>query len=80
MPRRRASPRRRCSLGKSGAKKLATVGTRSGGMATGGMAGSAVKGIGRILFGGGDQELKLKKGTRLRIELKKELKFKWKES
>ena len=68
------------SPGRSGAKKLATVGTTGGGMATGGMAGSAVKGIGRILFGGGDQELKLKKGTRLRIELKKELKFKWKQS
>jgi hypothetical protein len=64
------------SPGKSGLKKVATVGTRAGGMATGGLAGSAVKGIGRILFGGGDKGLKLRKGTRLRIELKKELKFK----
>jgi hypothetical protein len=68
------------SPGKSGAKKVATAGTTAGGIATGGIAGSAVKGIGRILFGGGDKELKLKKGTRLRIELKKELKFKLKES
>jgi hypothetical protein len=68
------------SPGKSGAKKAATAGTTAGGIATGGLAGSAVKGVGRILFGGGDKELKLKKGTRLRIELKKELKFKLKES
>jgi hypothetical protein len=38
-----------------------------------------VKGIGRILFGGGGKDLKLKKGTLLRIELKKELKVKLKE-
>ena len=68
------------SPGKSGAKKVATVGAMGGGIATGGLAGSAVRGIGRILFGGGDKELKLKKGTQLRIELKKELKFKLKES
>jgi hypothetical protein len=48
-------------------------------MATGGIAGSAVKGIGRIFFGGGGEGLKLKKGTRLRIELRKELKLKLKE-
>jgi hypothetical protein len=68
------------SPGKSGAKKVATGGTTAGGMATGGLAGSAVKGVGRILFGGGGKELKLKKGTRLRIKLKKELKFNLKES
>jgi hypothetical protein len=67
------------SPGKSGAKKGASAGTKIGGMATGGMAGSAVKGIGRIFFGGGGKDLKLKKGTLLRIELKKELKVKLKE-
>jgi hypothetical protein len=44
-------------------------------MATGGIAGSAVRGIGRIFLGGGGKNLKLKKGTLLRIELKKELKL-----
>jgi hypothetical protein len=68
------------SPGKSGAKRVATAGTTAGSMATGGLAGSAVKGIGRILFGGGVKELKLKKGTQLRIVLKKELKFKLKRS
>ncbi len=68
------------SPGKSGAKKVATAGTTVAGMAKGGIAGAAVKGIGRILFGGGGKDLKLKKGTRLRIELKKELKLKLKES
>ncbi|MCI0418199.1 MAG: hypothetical protein L0387_44300 [Acidobacteria bacterium] len=68
------------SPGKSGAKKVATAGATAAGMATGGIAGSAVKGIGRIFFGGGGKDLKLKKGTLLRIELKKELKVKLKES
>jgi hypothetical protein len=68
------------SPGRSGAKKVATAGTTAAGMATAGVAGAAVKGIGRILFGGGGKDLKLKKGTLLRIELKKELKFKLKES
>ena len=45
-------------------------------MAKGGVAGAAVKGVGRILFGGGGKELKLKKGTLLEIELRKDLKFK----
>jgi hypothetical protein len=67
------------SPGKSGKKKVASVGTTATGMATGGIAGSAVKSIGRIFFGGGGEGLKLKKGTRLRIELRKELKLKLKE-
>lgn len=67
------------SPGKSGAKKVANAGTTLGGMAQGGIAGSAIKGIGRIFFGGGGKDLKLKKGTLLKIELKKELKFKLKE-
>jgi hypothetical protein len=68
------------SPGRSGAKKVANAGTTTAGIATGGMAGSAVKGIGRIFFGHGGKDLKLKKGTLLRIELKKELKLKLKES
>jgi hypothetical protein len=68
------------SPGKSGAKKVATAGTTTAGMATGGIAGSAVKGIGRIFFGGGNKGLKLKKGTLLRIELKKEVRLKLKKS
>jgi len=68
------------SSGKSGAKKVATAGTTAAGMAKGGRAGAAVKGIGRILFGGGGKDLKLKKGTLLRIELRKELKLKLNES
>jgi len=68
------------SPGKSGAKKVANAGATAAGMAKGGIAGAAVKGIGRILFGGGGKDLKLKKGTLLRIELKKELKLKLKES
>jgi hypothetical protein len=68
------------SPGKSGAKKVASAGTTAAGMAKGGIAGAAVKGIGRIFFGGGGKDLKLKKGTLLRIELKKELKLKLKES
>jgi hypothetical protein len=67
------------SPGKSGAKKVASAGTTLGGMTQGGIAGSAIKGIGRIFFGGGGKDLKLKKGTLLKIELKKELKFKLKE-
>ena len=67
------------SPGKSGKKKVAAVGTTATGMATGGIAGSAVKGLGRIFFGGGGEGLKLKKGTLLRIELRKELKLKLKE-
>jgi hypothetical protein len=46
------------------------------GVAKGGVAGAAVKAIGGILFGGGGKELKLKKGTLVRIELRKDLKFK----
>ncbi len=68
------------SPGKSGAKKVATAGTTAAGMAKGGIAGAAVKGIGRIFFGGSGKDLKLKKGTLLRIELKKELKLKLKTS
>lgn len=68
------------SPGKSGAKKAASAGTTLGGMAQGGIAGSAIKGIGRIFFGGGGKDLKLKKGTLLKIELKKELKFKLNEN
>ena len=68
------------SPGKSGAKKVAAAGTTAAGMAKGGIAGTAVKGIGRIFFGGDRRGLKLKKGTLLRIELKKELKLKLKES
>ena len=68
------------SPGKSGVKKVASAGTTAAGMAKGGIAGSAIKGIGRIFFGGGGKDLKLKKGTLLRIELKKELKLKLKES
>jgi hypothetical protein len=63
------------SPGKSTKKKVAAAGTTAGGMATGGIAGSAVRGIGRIFLGGGGKNLKLKKGTLLRIELKKELKL-----
>jgi len=62
--------------GKSGAKRAANVGAAAAGRATGGMTGTAVKGLGRILFGGGGKALKLKKGTVLRIELQKELKLK----
>lgn len=68
------------SPGKSGAKKAGSAGTTAVGIAEGGIAGAAVKGIGRILFGGGGKDLKLKKGTLLRIELKKDLKFKLKEN
>ena len=49
------------------------------GMTRGGVTGAAVKGIGRILFGGGGKDLKLKKGTLLTIELRKDLKFKLKD-
>jgi len=68
------------SPGRSGAKKAANAGSTAAGIATGGMTGAAVKSVGRILFGGGGKDLKLKKGTLLRIELKKELKLKLKES
>jgi hypothetical protein len=68
------------SPGRSGAKKVANAGSTAAGIATGGTAGAAVKSVGRILFGGGGKDLKLKKGTLLRIELKKELKLKLKES
>lgn len=68
------------SPGKSGAKKVGSAGTTVVGMAKGGVAGAAVKGIGRIFFGGGGKELKLKKGTQLVIELRKDLKFKLKDS
>jgi hypothetical protein len=64
------------SPGRSSARKVGSAGANVGGMVKGGVAGTAIKGIGRILFGGGDKDLKLKKGTRLRIELQKELKFK----
>src|SRR5688572_1948991 len=67
------------SPGKSGAKKIGSAGTTVAGVAKGGVAGAAVKGIGRILFGGGGKDLKLKKGTLLRIELRKDLKFKSKD-
>jgi len=68
------------SPGKSGAKKVGSAGTTVVGMAKGGVTGAAVKGVGRILFGGGGKELKLKKGTLLRIELRKDLRFKLKNS
>jgi len=68
------------SPGKSGAKKIGSAGTKVAGMTQVGVAGAAVKGIGRILFGGGGKDLKLKKGTLLRIELRKDLKFKLKDS
>ena len=68
------------SPGKSGVKKAATAGTTVAGMAEGGIVGAAVKSIGRILFGGGGKDLKLKKGTLLRIELTKELKLRLNES
>jgi hypothetical protein len=64
------------SPGKSGAKKIGSAGTKVAGAAKGGVAGAAVKAIGGILFGGGGKELKLKKGTLVRIELRKDLKFK----
>ena len=64
------------SPGKSGAKKVGSAGTTVVGVAKGGVAGAAIKGIGRILFGGGGKDLKLKKGTLVRIELRKDLKFK----
>ena len=67
------------SPGKSGAKKVGSAGTTVAGMTQGGVAGAAIKGVGRILFGGGGKELKLKKGTLLRIELRKDLKFKLKD-
>ena len=67
------------SPGKSGTKKAGSAGATAVGIAQGGMAGAAIKGIGRILFGGGGKDLKLKKGTLLRIELRKDLKFKSKE-
>src|SRR5258706_3706055 len=59
------------SPGRSRKKKAANAGSTAAGMATGGMAGTAVAGIGRIIFGHGGKDLKLKKGTLLRIELKK---------
>jgi len=62
------------SPSRSAGKKVAGAGTTSVGIVKGGIAGAAVKGIGRILFGG-DKDLKLKKGTLLRIELKKDLKL-----
>ena len=68
------------SPGRSGAKKVAGAGTTAVGVAKGGIEGAGVKGIGRILFGGGGKDLKLKKGTLLKIELRKELKLKLKES
>ena len=68
------------SPGKSGAKKVGSAGTTVVGMTKGGVAGAAIKGVGRIFFGGGGKELKLKKGTLLRIELRKDLKFKLKDS
>jgi len=64
------------SPGKSGAKKVARAGTAVAGVAEGGVAGSVVRRAGRIFFGGNGGDLKLKKGTTLKIELKKELKFK----
>jgi hypothetical protein len=67
------------SPGKPGARKVGSAGTKVVGAAKGGIPGAAVKGIGRIFFGGSGKDLKLKKGTLLRIELKKELKFKLKE-
>ena len=67
------------SPGKSGAKKVGSAGTTVVGMTKGGVTGAAVKGIGRILFGGGGKDLKLKKGTLLTIELRKDLKFKLKD-
>ena len=68
------------SPGRSNAKKAANVGSTAAGIATGGMAGAAVKTVGGILFGHGGKDLKLKKGTLLKIELKKELKLKLEEN
>lgn len=62
--------------GKSKKKRAVSAGATAAGVLTGGVAGAATKGIGRVLFGGGGKELKLKKGTLLRIELTKELKLK----
>jgi hypothetical protein len=67
------------SPGKSGAKKVGNAGATVAGMTQGGLAGAAIKRIGGILFGGGGKDLKLKKGTLLRIELRKDLKFKLKD-
>ena len=67
------------SPGKSGVKKVGSAVTTVAGIAKGGVAGAAVKGVGRILFGGGGKDLKLKKGTLLKIELRKDLKFKLKD-